>query len=286
MYPYLSRVNEVIKGKTTCPKCQHEFILDLPENLEKHEVICPKCENKFTIQAKCSDPKLVDECSWEEYGEPRKTVLSSIKPKTNKLMIVVILLSCVFAIGLITAVFSDAFIESSMNLTSDIGLTGSIKILVTDSSNNTLSDINVTLNNITSTTNENGIFFVENIKLGIQTLKFSGDGYKTQTCEILVIPIFILEKTVELEAGVGQGSNVNFDYTGCSLILAIFSVFGLLGTITCLKKQHADVAIMCSLISIFSFGFFFIGSILSIIAFIFIMKNRDEFEDGKKGKIF
>jgi hypothetical protein len=260
--------------------------LDLPDNLEKREVICPKCENKFTIQAKCSDPKLVDECSWEEYGEPRKTVLSSIKPKTNKLMIAVILLSCVFAIGLITAAFSDAFIESSMNLTSDIGFTGSIEILVTDRSNNSLSNVNVTLNDVTSTTNENGIFFVENIKLGIQTLTLSGDGYKTQTCEILVIPIFNLKKTIELEAGVGQGNNINFDYTGCTLILAIFSVFGLLGTIACLKQQHADVAIMCSLISIFSFGFFFIGSILSIIAFIFIMKYRDEFDNGKKGKIF
>ena len=46
-------------GRTTCPKCKHEFVLDLPENSEKHEVICPKCENKYAVQIKCPNPKAI-----------------------------------------------------------------------------------------------------------------------------------------------------------------------------------------------------------------------------------
>ena len=69
-------------------------------------------------------------------------------------------------------------------------------------------------------------------------------------------------------------------------MFGIFSIFALMGAITCFKRQHLDVASVGSLIGIFSFGFFFIGSILSIIAFVLIMKSREEFENGKKGKIF
>jgi hypothetical protein len=53
-----------------------------------------------------------------------------------------------------------------------------------------------------------------------------------------------------------------------------------------LKRKHFDVAVAGSIISIFSFGFFLIGAIISIIAFIIIMKCKEEFDDGKKGKTF
>ena len=76
MYSYLSAVVHLMKGRITCPKCKNEFFLDLPEK-DKHEVVCPKCDNKFSIQ-KCDDSETFEECSWEEHGEPRKTVLSSI----------------------------------------------------------------------------------------------------------------------------------------------------------------------------------------------------------------
>ncbi len=275
-----------MKGRTTCPKCKHEFVLDVPDNSEKHEVICPKCENKYTIQTKCPNPDSDDECSWEEHGEPRKTILSSIKTKTNRPMIAAILLICVFSIGITTAAFSEVFIESSMDLASEVGVTGSAEILVIDQSNNTIQNLNLTINGKSGITNEKGLFTFENIELGIQTLELSGEGYKTQTHEILVTPFFNSDSTIIMEAGDGIGNKTNFDTMGCTIILAIFSVFALLGTITCLKRQHLDVATVSSLIGIFSFGFFLIGSILSIIAFALIMKSREEFENGKKGKIF
>lgn len=282
---FLSVVTELMKGRTICPKCKHEFILDVPKDCEKHKVVCPKCENNFNIRAIPPNQKSNDECTWEEYGEPRKTILSAIKRKTNRPKIASILLICVFILGLTNSVFSETFISTSMDVASGIGLKGSIKIQVTDMSNNSLENINIELNEINGTTNQKGIFYKEDIELGIQTLKISSNKYENQTNEILITPFFSTESTIKLENG-SSNKKSNYDATGCSIIFAIFSIFALLGAITSLKRQHLDVSIVGSLIGIFTFGFFFIGSILSIIAFIIIMRARDEFENGKKGKIF
>ncbi len=275
-----------MKGRTTCPNCKHEFEVDVPDDKDKCEAVCPKCDKKFSIQPKCSDSKSNDECSWEEHGEPRKTVLSKIKPRTQKPIIAAILLVCVFSLGITTAVFSEAFVISSTDLASGIGLKGTVEILVTDQSNNSIEDINIVLDNYSGKTDENGLFSAKNVELGIHTLQLFGEGYKTQSREIVVTPFFNTESTLKMEEGDGLLDTKEFDSTGCTLILAIFSVFALLGTITCLKRHHIDVAYAGSLIGILSFGFFFIGSILSIIAFVLIMKSKEEFENGKKGKIF
>ena len=66
----------------------------------------------------------------------------------------------------------------------------------------------------------------------------------------------------------------------------IFSVFALLGAFTTWKRKNFDVSVAGSLIGLFSFGFFLIGSILSIIAFVLIIKSKEEFDDGKQGKVF
>jgi hypothetical protein len=275
-----------MKGRTTCPKCKHEFVLDVPDRDKKHEIVCPKCENKFNIQSKYSDSESNEANSWEEHGEPRKTILSSIKTKTNRPMIAAILLVCVFALGTTTAIFSEAFIESTMDLASGVGLTGSVEIMVLDESNNSIKDVSVKIDGLTGKTDKNGLYSTDNVQLGILTLEVSASNFITQTHEILVTPFSDSDSTINLENGSGSSDKIYFDTTGCTLILGIFSVFALIGLITCLKRQHFDVAIAGSLIGILSFGFFFVGSILSIIAFVFIVKSKEEFEYGKKGKIF
>jgi len=274
-----------MKGRTTCPKCKHEFFLDLPEK-EKHQVVCPKCNNKYLIQAKCDDSKKFEECSWEEHGEPRKTVLSSIKPKTNMPRIAAIILAIVFIIGVSTAALSESFIESSLDVASLAGLTGSMKILITDQSNESISDVNIKINDISGKTNSQGYFSSDNIELGIQELKISTSNYRNQSREILISPFFKYESTIILGNETGKIENIDFNSSGCTIILIIFSIIALIGSISCLKRQHVDIAIVSSVISIFSFGFFLIGSILAIIAFIIIFRSKDEFENGKKGKIF
>jgi hypothetical protein len=273
-----------MKGRTTCPKCKKEFLLDLP-NKEKHEVVCPKCNNKFSIQ-KCDDSVSFEECSWEEHGEPRKTVLSSIKPKTNMPRFAAIILAIVVIIGLSTAALSESFIESSLDVASLVGLTGSMKILVTDQSNESISDVNIRINDISGKTNLKGFFSADNIELGIQELLISTSDYRDQSREILISPFFKYESTIVLDNENGAIKTIDFNSSGCTIILVIFSIIALIGAIVCLKRQHFDIAIVSSFIGIFSFGFFLIGSILAIIAFIIILRSRDEFENGKKGKIF
>lgn len=187
-----------VKGKTVCPKCKNEFILDLKEDKKIHDVICPKCKYKFSVEAK----RNFKELEWEEYGEPRKTILSCIKPRSIKPMIASVLLIIVFIIGISTAVFFDIFVQTTVN----------------------------------------NISYMDFLK-----------------------------------------GNIN---TAFSIIIIIFSFFTLIGIFACIKRSYFILAMVSSFIAIFSFGFLFLGSIISIIAFLLIFMSRDEFKDENKGKIF
>ena len=274
-----------MKGRTTCPKCKHEFVLDAPEDSKKFEVVCPNCRDKFTIQPTTCDSKSEDECFWEEHGEPRKTILSAIKPRTNKPTIASVLLISVFAIGITSAAFSNAFIETPLDVLANVGMTGSVDLLILDQSNNSIGEVSIIIDGTYTTTDENGSYSAENISPGIKKVEFSFTGYKTLTSEILVVPYIASVHEITMEDGNGE-KYIPFDIIGCSIIIMIFSVFALLAAVMSLKRQNLDVAVVGSILGIFAFGFLMIGSIISIIALIIILKSRDEFENGKKGKIF
>ena len=282
---HISPAVKFMKGRTACPKCKHEFVLDVPEDSKKHQATCPKCKNKFTIVPSSCELAEGEECYWEEHGEPRKTILSSIKPRTDKPMIAAILLAAVFALGLTTAVYSETFLESSSEMLSSVGFRGTVDLYITDISNNTLDDVDVKIGNIYLQNYGNGSYSAENISLGIKQVEFSIPEYKKLTREILVTPFITSTHNIKMEEGDDE-EIIPFDTFGCSIILVIFSVFALLGTITCLRRRNLDIAGVGSILGIFSFGFLMIGSILSIIAFILIMMSKEEFEDGKAGKIF
>ena len=274
-----------LKGNITCPKCNHKYQLELDKGQEKYSVQCPKCNHKFNLKIKCKDTK-IEECVWQEHGEPRKTVLSSLKPKSNKPNIAAVILVIVFAIGISTAVFSELFISSTLDAISYGGVTGSVEFEIIDFENNSIENATIYLNKKLISENSKGVYEENNIDLGIQKITISKEGYKTKTTEIIVIPFFESKSTYILEKGIGISKKEEFDSFGCSLILGIFSIFSLFAIISCTKREHLDVAIAGTLLSAFSFGFFFIGLFLSIIAFIFIWKSRDEFKNGDKGRIF
>ena len=92
-----------MKGKTTCPQCNHEFVMDVPDDSETTTIKCPNCSHSFLIKRTCQEEP-DDECGWEEYGEPRKTILSSMKTKTNKPVIASFLLLATGVLGIFTAV--------------------------------------------------------------------------------------------------------------------------------------------------------------------------------------
>lgn len=259
-----------------------------PDN-KKHEAVCPKCNTKFTIKPTSSPLDSDEECYWEEHGEPRKTILSSKKIKTNKPTIAAILLVCVFALGITTAFFSETFIETSLDMTSAVGMTGSVEVYVKNETNVSLPSVYVKLeyNDEVDVTDEKGFSSFQNVEPGIQTIEIIFSGYKTIKKEILVTPFFTSSNDINMNEGdTGEKENIPFDSTGCSIIILIFSVFALIGTISCINRKNLDVAIAGSLLGLFSIGFFMIGAILSIAAFAVIMMSRDEFRDEKKGKFF
>jgi len=274
-----------MKGRTTCPKCKHEFVLDAPDDSGKVKVVCPNCGNKFTIQPTSCDSKSEDECFWEEHGEPRKTILSAIKRRTNKPTIAAVLLISVFAIGITSAAFSDTFIETPLDVLANVGMTGSVDLIVLDQSNNSLEEVSITIDGKSTDTDKNGSYSVENISLGLKKVEVSLTDYKKVTLEILVVPFITSYHEIIMENG-NDEKYIPFDTIGCSIIIVIFSVFALLAAVMSLKRQHIDVAVVGSILGIFSFGFLMIGSIISVIALIIILKSRDEFENGKKGKVF
>jgi len=274
-----------VKGRTTCPQCNQEFVVDVPDNTETHGVTCPHCAHEFTIKTKDCKNKNSEECSWEEHGEPRKTILSAIKPRTGKPTIAAILLVAVFVIGTFTAFFAEPFVESSLDALSDLGAKGSLEFTILNTTNASLSFVNITINGVQQKTNEVGFFSSNNVSLGIQTVEFSYRGYKTLECEILVTPLLSPSRDIHMQEGVGKETR-KFNGIGCATIFMIFSVFALLGAVSIYQRKNFDIAVAGSLIGALSFGFFFIGSILSIIAFFIIMRCREEFHNGKKGRTF
>lgn len=274
----------MVRGKTKCPRCKHSFIIDVPEENKKHKVMCPNCESTFIIKTGEKSEESDQEFFWEEHGEPRKCVLSSIKPRTNKPNIAAILLICVFAVGIVTASFPDIFIETSSSIGSAVGLTGTVITELNESNVDSYKNITVTINGISKTGNISSFRF-EEVELGIKKLTISSKNYKNITKEILVTPF--IESTQKIEIKRGQEHiEEKYNNIGCTLIIVIFSVFAMLAAIACVKRFHIDVAFAGTIIAMLSVGFFMIGTIISIAAFVLIYLSRDEFDNGKKGKYF
>ncbi len=92
-----------MKGKTKCPKCYTEFIIELPSEIDRHFIVCPECKHSFVVKKTCEGFE-EKECGWEEYGEPRKTILSSKRNLSNKPIISSFFLLTTGVLGIFTAV--------------------------------------------------------------------------------------------------------------------------------------------------------------------------------------
>ena len=77
-----------MKGRTTCPECKKEFILDLPKDDKKHQVVCPECGNKFDVFAKYDKTSKGEECAWEEHGDERFSGLTQMQGKYHPAIVV------------------------------------------------------------------------------------------------------------------------------------------------------------------------------------------------------
>jgi DNA-directed RNA polymerase subunit RPC12/RpoP len=192
-----------MKGKTTCPQCKHEFVMDVPEDREIHSITCPQCNHTFTVKRMFKEGER-EECGWEEHGEPRKTILSSIKRKTNRPIIASFLLLTAGVLGVFTAVMFSS---------------------------------------------TNGPLLEE---LDFVNMYLSG---------------------------------LNIDKLVVSVGIAVFSAFAIIGSLSAFRRRYFLLTLLCAILSIFALGLF-VGLVLSIVALVFIILSRDEFENATKGKVF
>ena len=285
-------VNLEMKGRITCPKCSQEFIAQAQKDCKETRVLCPHCHHHFTV--KTSNNNMAEtteddaECSWEEHGEPRKTILSSMKPRTDKPMLAAILLFLVVIIGVISAVLPEQFIQTPITVLSVAGVKEDVLITVQDNLGNPLQNITIsTSSSKQNVTNNMGKAKIKQLSLGTQSITLSTNDSQT-TADITVVAFETSMYTISINESTFHASVLDdsTDFTWISGILIILSIVVFMGVISSIRRRHSDVAIVSSMIGIFTIGFFLLGSLLSILAFYFILKSKEEFDDGKKGKSF
>ncbi len=64
----------------------------------------------------------------------------------------------------------------------------------------------------------------------------------------------------------------------CGVIYVVIGAVVLVGAICAIKKVYRKVALVSSVIGLFSIGIYFLGSIFSVIALVMIWTSKEEFE--------
>lgn len=291
-----------MKGRITCPSCGQQFIKETAKNTSTLSVHCPHCNHQFIVKVPstslesgepCSSDDESIDCSWEEYGEPRKTILSSMKPRTSKPMLATVLLILVVLMGVSSAILPDAFIDGSLDILAVSGVSGQVRISIVNESGVPQIDYRIVGNNgINGTTNASGVYTSNQISVGKWMINIYSSSTNTSQehmqTSIIVFPFNVASYQLTVDTNQEPITLVNSDTSliWCSVILVILSSIVLIGAISIWRRKNFDVALVGSLVGIFIIGFFFIASILSIIAVIILLKSREEFDDGKKGKSF
>ena len=138
-----------MKGRIQCPNCSKQFEIENIDDSDDAVLICPSCNCQFNIQSSSSDGaddgSKDEDCSWEEHGEPRKTILSSVKPKTDKPMIATLLLVVVVCIGIISSVSPGLFFQTPVMIFSAAGMQGSISIVIDEVGENIFDHVNLSI---------------------------------------------------------------------------------------------------------------------------------------------
>jgi len=285
-----------MKGKTTCPKCKTTFVLDMPDDVsDTYEATCPKCDHKFKLKIVKKDKDYI----WEEAGEPRKAVLSSIKERTNRPMIAGILLIIVFISAIITSSSLLITIEPMKtneeflnNIFASLGKMAIEGRILDNSTKQPIKNVTISIvgTNI-STFSENGSFELKNIPLGYRTFNISANGYKTLHAKIFLLKNLFAGEKIKQDFYLNKGSGVEeTEEAGllnllvkswyiCSILIIIFAILALLGAIACFLRKYLIVAILGSIFGLFTFGIIFIGPVCSLIALIIILLSREEFKN-------
>lgn len=171
----------------------------------------------------------------------------------------------------------------------DVGLVNVQGVIQTDDGN-PLENVEITLNgqNWTWTSNEQGRFYIYDVEGGIREITFNLENYEEQTQKIELEVGRINVVNAILEEGNCSSDCEYIDKTFevdnpaeislvLSVIIILFSVVTLYGSIAALRKSDFSMALIGSIAGILSYGFM-LGSILSIVAMLMIFSDRDAFE--------
>ena len=294
-------VTLTMKGRITCPKCGKHIIAEMNREVPSFKLECPKCHHRFTAKTSQVDvsnvnsdsPVDVDsDCYWEEHGEPRKTILSSIKPRTDKPMIASLLLIGVVIIALTSSFFPTVFLHGPVSVASIAGVNGELTVIVDNTSAISMDNMTISIDPENTTfTRSNDSFVATSLSLGEHVLTVSEQETNTTdnvaTKNVYILPFDLSTYTLKItDADPLTLENSSFELGWLSGILLILSMVTLIGAFMCWRRRFSDVAIFGSIVGIFSIGLYFTGLVLAVIALWLILKSRDEFDDGKKGKSF
>ena len=171
----------------------------------------------------------------------------------------------------------------------DVGLVDVQGVIQTDDGN-PLENVEITLNgqNWTWTSNEQGRFYIYDVEGGIREITFNLENYEEQTQKIELEVGRINVVNAILEEGNCSSDCEYIDKTFevdnpaeislvLSVIIILFSVVTVYGSIAALRKSDFSMALIGSIAGVLSYGFM-LGSILSIVAMLMIFSDRDAFE--------
>ena len=286
-----------MKGRITCPKCGQHITAEINKEVPSFAINCPECNHHFRVKTSQMDYSNIPhdstvveaDCDWEEHGEPRKTVLSSIKPRTDKPMIASFLFLIIVIIAIFSAFFPTLFLQAPVQVAELSGLEGGLTVLI---NNESVVDADYILLSINQ---ENAIFEKNNdsfhsssLTLGEHVLSITYiTTNSTTTKDVYILPFDLSSHSITiLDTTPLTIENDSYELEWLSSILLILAAITLIGVIMCWKRKHSDVAVICGIVGICTIGLYFSGLILGIIAIWLILKSRDEFDDGKKGKSF
>ncbi|HDM67416.1 MAG TPA: hypothetical protein ENG62_03425, partial [Thermoplasmatales archaeon] len=155
-----------MKGRTRCPRCSTEFVVEAEEGEETVEVRCPTCAHRFII--KPYDATEEEECRWEECGEPRKAILPSRKPRTDKPIIAAFILIGVSIVSISAVAIPNCVVETPIIPLAAVGVKSSLLIHVSDEMGFPQSNISIYVEGYSRVTNETGDAVFNNVTPGIR----------------------------------------------------------------------------------------------------------------------
>ena len=277
--------------KVSCPACEDVFSIKDGQLEAKKEIVDSEKEmKKEKIMGKIGDIKntIKNGNTSSKNLEYENAINNFWNPDGNTawagIILVIVALLGFFAGGTYFMHWTEY-----ETIVDDVGLVD-IQGVIQTNDGNPLENVEITLNgqNWTWTSNEQGRFYIYDVEGGIREITFNLENYEEQTQKIELEVGRINVVNAILEEGDCSSDCEYIDKTFevdnpaeislvLSVIIILFSVVTLYGSIAALRKSDFSMALIGSIAGVLSYGFM-LGSILSIVAMLMIFSDRDAFE--------